>query len=114
MLTVAREGADFRSRLAARNKTLRLSHSGAAGRRRCPADYRAGNDFSSRFPFIAMAVIKLPVRPCLIDGEAIVCDETGLAVLMRRHGALSTAVHCAFDLLELDGRDLRREPIEKR
>ena len=22
--------------------------------------------------------------------------------------------HCAFDLLELDGRDLRREPIEKR
>jgi bifunctional non-homologous end joining protein LigD len=23
-------------------------------------------------------------------------------------------VHCAFDLVELDGRDLRREPIEKR
>lgn len=34
--------------------------------------------------------------------------------LIRRHGALSSAVHCAFDLLELDGRDLRREPIEKR
>jgi hypothetical protein len=33
---------------------------------------RAGNDFSSRFPFIAMAVSKLPVRSCLIDGEAIV------------------------------------------
>jgi bifunctional non-homologous end joining protein LigD len=41
---------------------------------------RAGNDFSSRFPFIAMAVGKLPVRCCLIDGEASVCDETGLAV----------------------------------
>ncbi len=41
---------------------------------------RAGNDFSSRFPFIAMAVGKLPVRSCLIDGEAIVCDEKGLAV----------------------------------
>jgi bifunctional non-homologous end joining protein LigD len=77
---------------------------------------RAGNDFSSRFPFIAMAVGKLPVRSCLIDGEAIVCDENGLAVfeLIRRHGALASAVHCAFDLLELDGRDLRREPIEKR
>jgi bifunctional non-homologous end joining protein LigD len=77
---------------------------------------RAGNDFSSRFPFIAMAVGKLPVRSCLIDGEAIVCDENGLAVfnLIRRHGALATAVHCAFDLLELDGRDLRREPIEDR
>jgi bifunctional non-homologous end joining protein LigD len=63
-----------------------------------------------------MAVGKLPVRSCLIDGEAIVCDENGLAVfeLIRRHGALASAVHCAFDLLELDGRDLRREPIEKR
>jgi bifunctional non-homologous end joining protein LigD len=77
---------------------------------------RAGNDFSSRFPFIAMAVGKLPVRSCLIDGEAIVCDENGLAVfdMIRRHGALASAVHCAFDLLELDGRDLRREPLEKR
>jgi hypothetical protein len=63
-----------------------------------------------------MAVSKLPVRSCLIDGEAIVCDENGLAVfeLIRRHGALASAVHCAFDLLELDCRDLRREPIEKR
>jgi bifunctional non-homologous end joining protein LigD len=77
---------------------------------------RAGNDFSSRFPFIAMAVSRLPVRSCLIDGEAIVCDENGLAVfeLIRRHGALASAVHCAFDLLELDGKDLRLHPIEKR
>ncbi len=77
---------------------------------------RAGNDFSSRFPFIAMAVGKLPVRSCLIDGEAIVCDENGLAVfeLIRRHGALASAVLCAFDLLELDGQDLRHQPIEER
>jgi bifunctional non-homologous end joining protein LigD len=34
--------------------------------------------------------------------------------LIRRHGALASAVLCAFDLLELDGRDLRREPIEER
>ena len=77
---------------------------------------RAGNDFSSRFPFITTAVSKLPVRSCLIDGEAIVCDQNGLAVfdLIRRHGSLASAVLCAFDLLELDGRDLRREPIERR
>jgi bifunctional non-homologous end joining protein LigD len=63
-----------------------------------------------------MAVGKLPARSCLIDGEAIVCDENGLAIfeLIRRHGALASAVHCAFDLLELDGKDLRREPIEER
>ena len=41
---------------------------------------RKGNDFTSRFPFIAMAVAALPARSCLIDGEAIVCDENGLAV----------------------------------
>src|SRR5437763_1735607 len=75
-----------------------------------------GNEFSHRSPFIGMAVGKLPLRSCLIDGEAIVCDENGLAVFekIRRHGALASAVLCAFDLLELDGRDLRREPIEKR
>jgi bifunctional non-homologous end joining protein LigD len=63
-----------------------------------------------------MAVGKLPVRSCLIDGEAIVCDEGGLAVfdLIRGHGSKASAVLCAFDLLELDDRDLRREPIEER
>jgi bifunctional non-homologous end joining protein LigD len=77
---------------------------------------RAGNDFSSRFPFTAMAVSKLPVRSCLIDGEAIVCDESRLAVfdLIRGHGSKASAVLCAFDLLELNGKDLRREPIEER
>jgi bifunctional non-homologous end joining protein LigD len=60
-----------------------------------------------------MRVGKLPVRSCLIDGEAI---ESGLAVfeLIRRHGTIANAEHCAFDLLELDGRDLCGEPIEKR
>ena len=77
---------------------------------------RAGNDFSSRFPFVAIAVSNLPVRSCLIDGEAVVCDEDGLAVfdLIRHHDTVTNAEHCAFDLLELDGRDLRRRPIEKR
>ena len=77
---------------------------------------RAGNDFSSRFPFIAIAVGKLPVRSCLIDGEAVVCDENGLSVfeLIRQHVAGERAMLCAFDLLELDGKDLRRRPIEKR
>jgi bifunctional non-homologous end joining protein LigD len=77
---------------------------------------RAGNDFSSRFPLIAVAVSNLPVRSCLIDGEAIVTDVDGLAVfdLIRRHDTVANAEHCAFDLLELDGRDLRREPVENR
>jgi ATP-dependent DNA ligase len=90
-----------------------LAHRDSAGVRLIT---RAGNDFLERFPFIAIAVRELPVRSCVIDGEAIVCDGDGLAVfdLIRRHGTVTNAELCAFDLLELDGRDLRREPIEKR
>ena len=62
-------------------------------------------------PFVFPAS-KLPVRSCLIDGEAIVTNENGLAVfdLIRGYGTLLKAVHRAFDLLELDGKDLLRKP----
>jgi len=77
---------------------------------------RNGSDSTDHFPRIAIALKSLPVRSCMIDGEAIVCDENGLAVfeLIRGHGSKTSAVLCAFDLLELDGRDLRRRPIEER
>ena len=77
---------------------------------------RKGNNFSNRFPQIVAALTVLPVRSCLIDGEAVVCDESGLAVfdLIRGYRHDAAAVLCAFDLLELDGEDLRRTPIEER
>jgi bifunctional non-homologous end joining protein LigD len=50
----------------------------------------------------------LRCRSCLIDGHAVACDEDGLP--RRRDNVVLFAV----DLLELDGRDLRREPIETR
>src|SRR6476469_1608877 len=56
------------------------------------------------------------VRTCLIDGEVVCCDERGLArfdVLRRRRNE-ANAFLFAFDLLELNGTDLRREPIEVR
>jgi len=76
---------------------------------------RNGYDFADRFPLVAEAIRRLPVRSCLIDGEAIVCDNNGLAVfdLLRLWGG-NDVVLCAFDLLELDGHDLRRAPIEER
>jgi bifunctional non-homologous end joining protein LigD len=57
---------------------------------------RKGNDLSQRFPFLVMAVAKLPARSCLIDGEAVVCDENGLAVfnLIRGHGTLAGNQTC--------------------
>jgi bifunctional non-homologous end joining protein LigD len=46
----------------------------------------------------------------------VVCDAKGLAVLERRryqHGG-RTVFLFAFDLIELNGQDLRREPLEVR
>jgi bifunctional non-homologous end joining protein LigD len=77
---------------------------------------RHGNDFSSRFPVIVAAVTALPARSFLIDGEAIVTNGDGLAVFdlirHKRHG--DAAVLVAFDLIELEGEDLRRSSIEYR
>jgi bifunctional non-homologous end joining protein LigD len=78
---------------------------------------RNGNDWSELFPAVVAAVKALDVRSCLIDGEVVVCDEQGLAVfdLLRRGSRVKHEAHLyAFDLLELDGRDLMRAPIEER
>ncbi len=58
----------------------------------------------------------LPVQSCVIDREAIVTDDKGLAVfdLLREHRHHVDAELCAFDMLELDGKDLRRTRIEER
>jgi len=56
------------------------------------------------------------VRSCLIDGEAVACDGDGMPVFDRlRYRRQDGAVFLfAFDLIELNGQDLRREPIEIR
>jgi bifunctional non-homologous end joining protein LigD len=71
---------------------------------------------TARCPLAAAAVMALPGRSFLLDGEAIVTDDKGLAVfeLIRRQRHGGAAVLCAFDLIELDGEDLRRAPIEHR
>ena len=77
---------------------------------------RNGYDFASRYALIVDAIASLPVETCIIDGEAIVVDQTGLAIFellrYRRHDHAATL--CAFDIIELDGADLRRSPIEQR
>ncbi len=41
---------------------------------------RNGHDFTARFPLVVAAIAALLARSCLIDGEAIVSDDSGLAV----------------------------------
>jgi ATP-dependent DNA ligase len=49
------------------------------------------------------------VRSCLIDGEAVACNKHGLAVFerLRYRRADASVFLYAFDLLKLDGADLR-------
>jgi bifunctional non-homologous end joining protein LigD len=77
---------------------------------------RNGKDWTGRFPTIVQAAAGLKARSCLIDGEAVCCDENGLAVfaLLRYRARPAEIFLYAFDLLELDGEDLRREPLETR
>ena len=78
---------------------------------------RHRTDWTERFPAVVAAMEVLDVRSCLIDGEMVVCDEQGLAVfdLLRRGRQIKPEAHLiAFDLLELDGRELAGKPIEIR
>jgi bifunctional non-homologous end joining protein LigD len=78
---------------------------------------RNGNDWTERYPSIVAAMNALKVQSCLIDGEITVCDGSGLPVFdLLRYGSRikPEAVLFAFDLLELDGEDLRPMPIEVR
>jgi hypothetical protein len=69
-------------------------------------------DFTRRFPTIAAAILVLPVRSCIIDGELIAADAHGgpdfLALL---HGRRVPVCVYAFDLIDLQGRDLREQPL---
>jgi bifunctional non-homologous end joining protein LigD len=77
---------------------------------------RPGNDFTRRFPLIVEALARLRSRSCIIDGEAVACDDNGVASfdLVRHHRANDSVFLYAFDLIELNGDDLRRDPLEVR
>jgi bifunctional non-homologous end joining protein LigD len=77
---------------------------------------RKGFDLAERFPLAVAAIASLPARSCTVDTEAIACDASGLSVfdLLRYRHQDDAVTLCAFDLLELDGADMRPEPIEVR
>jgi hypothetical protein len=89
----------------------------------CPQEGRAGefysrpgNDLTRRFPLIVETLARLRSRSCIIDGEAVACDDNGVASfdLVRHHRANGSIFLYAFDLIELNGDDLRRDPLEVR
>ena len=81
---------------------------------------RKSNDWTDRFALIASAIARLPAREVVVDGEACAVDDEGLPsfeALQRWLGGDTKSAQiafAAFDLLWLDGRDLRKSPIEER
>jgi bifunctional non-homologous end joining protein LigD len=77
---------------------------------------RRGHDWAARYPLVVEAVNHFKVRSCLTDGEVVCCDERGSAAfqLLRHRRNEPQAFLYGFDLLELNGTDLRNEPIEVR
>lgn len=84
---------------------------------------RGGYDWTSRFPTIAAEARELGLRTAILDGEAVVLDDKGrsdFGMLQRALGRRPAAhepgeiIFYAFDLLYLDGRDLRRLPQHER
>src|SRR5262245_1358250 len=77
---------------------------------------RNGHDWTDRYPLIAEAAGALQVRSFLLDGEAMACDGDGLPVFDRLRYRLQDGrvFLYAYDLLELNGQKMRREPLEVR
>ena len=80
---------------------------------------RSGQDWTARFPSVTAAVERLPAKSVLLDGEVVVLDAGGVSHFQSLQEALSQGrtqdlVYFVFDLLFLDGPDLRSLPLSER
>jgi bifunctional non-homologous end joining protein LigD len=74
---------------------------------------RRGYDWTDRYPLIREAAAALRARSVTIDGEAVYCDQTGMAIFENLHSRAhdDRVFLYAFDLLELDGVDYRPQEL---
>jgi DNA ligase D-like protein (predicted ligase) len=79
---------------------------------------RNGHDWSAKYLPIVEAARGLPAKAAIIDGEAIVMNEAGLPNFGKLCSAFpwqaGRIIFVAFDLLHLDGDDLRPRPTIER
>ena len=80
---------------------------------------RSGLDWTSKFTKLAAAAIRLPVKQCLLDGEAVVFNASGISdfpalVTTLEKKQTGPVSFVAFDLLTLDGQDLTAHSYLKR
>lgn len=80
---------------------------------------RRGLDWTKKFPAVCTAIAKLPAKTALIDGEVVVEGADGISSFSLLQQALKFGdeermAFYAFDLLHLDGTDLRPLPLTTR
>jgi bifunctional non-homologous end joining protein LigD len=69
---------------------------------------------AARYPHIAAAIGALSAKTLVLDGEAVVFDRGQVSRFQLLQRTSSDAVFVAFDILYLNGKDLRREPLSAR
>jgi ATP-dependent DNA ligase len=77
---------------------------------------RNDNDFSGRYPGVVKGLAKMPDNT-VIDGEVIAFDDDGrpsFNALQNYGSAAAPVIYYVFDVMVLAGRDVMREPLEKR
>jgi DNA ligase D-like protein (predicted ligase) len=75
---------------------------------------RNNKDFAARFPFIVMRLAALPSET-VIDGELVAFDASGRPSFNAlQNYAAHRLSYYVFDLLILEGRDLRAKPLAER
>jgi DNA ligase D-like protein (predicted ligase) len=86
---------------------------------------RTGKDLTGTYPEVCAALAAQRPRTLLLDGEVVAFegDQTSFSRLQQRlgvsrptpaHVASFPVVYCVFDLLELDGEDIRGRPLLER
>jgi bifunctional non-homologous end joining protein LigD len=81
---------------------------------------RTGRECGAQVPAIAAALRTLPVGSVILDGEGVICGPDGVSDFDRMRGMFSRkggspdVFLYAFDVLELDGRDLRAQSWDAR
>jgi len=80
---------------------------------------RRGNDWTARAPSVASVLARLPVQNAVLDGEIVSLRSSGVSDFQALQNALSegrsqSLVYYAFDLMFLDGLDLRPLPLLER
>lgn len=77
---------------------------------------RNGNDFTKRYPLIVEAARRIKTKQFVIDGEAVVLGVDGVSDFDALYGGKhnNEVMLYAFDILALDGDDLRKLPLHLR